>query len=163
MLSALQARPPTTTSENLTINIPQILHSDHQTNTKILYDIPHTIDLSKLLLCNDERVLDQSIAESIGRALGIWTRSFHQWAAHSNQAQLRVDVGLNTPMRKLKLKITYQAFMGVLENFPELLEGKREILEQVRIEAVENLEREEGGEENSDDWGLIHGDLWTGK
>jgi len=67
------------------------------------------------------------------------------------------------PMRKLKLKITYQAFMGVLENFPELLEGNRETLEQVRIEAVENFEREEGGEENSDDWGLIHGDLWTGK
>ena len=67
------------------------------------------------------------------------------------------------PMRKLKLKITYQAFMGVLENFPELLEGNRETLEQVRIEAVENFEREEGVEENSDDWGLIHGDLWTGK
>jgi len=106
--------------------------------------------------------LDKSYATSIGYALGRWLREFHTWTSAPAQAELSREISKNEAMRKLKSQITYECFIEILENFPDLLEGHRNSLEGVRIMAAEefaNTAQEGEGE----DWGIIHGDSWGGK
>lgn len=62
----------------------------------------------------------------------------------------------NTTMMELKYYINYGGVLtGTISNFPELLEGSREIFEAVG--ALVKNELDAGGGR------LIHGDFWTGK
>jgi hypothetical protein len=65
-------------------------------------------------------------------------------------------------MRKLKFLITYERFIQVLRNFPDILEGHRKTLEDVKDLAVKEFEKNIG-DEGGDNWGILHGDFWTGK
>lgn len=65
-------------------------------------------------------------------------------------------------MRKLKLQITYDAFLGVLDRFPNVTEGVRDTLEQVKAMASEEFATGRDGV-GREDWGIIYGDFWTGK
>jgi hypothetical protein len=52
--------------------------------------------------------------------------------------------------------------MEILANFPGAWEGSSNTMDEVKDMAAKEFERpvtDSGGE----DWGLIHGDLWTGK
>lgn len=104
------------------------------------------------------------MGEAIGRDVGSWLRSFHEWSFSSSSSADLKDVGDNEPMRKLKYAITYDSFLKVLENsFPDLLEGHKPTLEQVKEVATKEFEKTSANGDASADWGLIHGDFWTGK
>jgi len=64
-------------------------------------------------------------------------------------------------MRKLKRLLTYDGFLRALKNCPELLEGHKETLETIRDIMVKEFEKLPA--EGDEDWGLIHGDFWSGK
>lgn len=132
-------------------------------NIQVLEDSPSAVDLKTYFVsptAND--VLPAPVAASIGRDVGAWLRSFHEWS-FSPKSGLR-DLGDNEPMRKLKYAITYDSFLKVLGNsFPELLEGHRETLEQVKAAATKEFEKTSKEESWGKDWGFIHGDFWTGK
>jgi hypothetical protein len=64
-------------------------------------------------------------------------------------------------MRKLKRFITYDGFLGVLENYPELLQGRKKTLEAIRDIMAKEFEKPPT--EEDENWGLIHGDFWSGK
>jgi hypothetical protein len=62
----------------------------------------------------------------------------------------------NTVMKELKYQINYGAnLMGTIRNYPELLEGSREIFEAVGKRVRDELDAGGGR--------LIHGDFWSGK
>jgi hypothetical protein len=65
-------------------------------------------------------------------------------------------------MRRLKRSIMYESFIGVLENFPDIYESRKEILDAVQTAAGRDFTRAQDDEQNAD-WGIIHGDFWTGK
>lgn len=80
------------------------------------------------------------------------------------KADLRAEIGQNEPMRKLKYHITYDIFIGVLGNFPELVEGCRKTLEDVKEMATREFKKLAAEpEEGCEDWGIIHEDFWAGK
>ena len=57
--------------------------------------------------------------------------------------------------------MTYDGFLKVLQNYPELLKGHSETLEIVRSVMVKEFEKAPTDEDEN--WGLIHGDIWSGK
>lgn len=79
---------------------------------------------------------------------------------HSQQSD--VKLGNNEPMRQLKYRITYDSFISNLEQFPDVLGGHREALEVVKHMATEEFTRT-SGDGQGEEWGIIHGDFWTGK
>jgi hypothetical protein len=163
MLNALNGFPPITTRDRVSIRAPHLYLFLSETNTQVIEDVPNSIDLKLILVApTANSVLDQSLATSIGHALGSWLRSFHIWALAPAQAELRREIGKNEPMRKLKSKITYESFIQVLENFPDILEGHRKSLEDVKDLATREFKKNMG-DEIEDNWGIIHGDFWTGK
>ncbi|KAI1751509.1 kinase-like domain-containing protein [Xylaria castorea] len=132
------------------------------TNLQVLEDFPTTADLKSLFVSpNANGILTPPLAASIGHDIGSWLRSFHDWSTSPN-GRLK-DIGDNEPMRKLKYAVTYDAYLKVLENhFPDLLEGHRPLLEQVRNAATKEFRKVSEDQDEGNSWGLIHGDFWTG-
>ncbi|KAI1396923.1 kinase-like domain-containing protein [Hypoxylon fuscum] len=143
------------------VQVPRLYLFDQNTNTQVLQDIPGVVDLKTFLVSNiTKAVLSQSLATSVGYALGAWLRSFHSWTSvHSQQSD--VKLGNNEPMRQLKYRITYDSFISNLEQFPDVLGGHREALEVVKHMATEEFTRT-SGDGQGEEWGIIHGDFWTG-
>lgn len=145
------------------VRTPRLYSNDHSTHTLIIEDIQDIVDLRTIL---DSPVrnkgLTLTIAQSIGRSLGQWIGAFHRWASSPAQAPLLGRV-VNEPMRKLKHSVTYESFLQVLEQFPHLLDGHQHVLAQVRAMAVSEFARSSTESGPGQEWGVIHGDLWTGK
>ncbi|KAH6681391.1 kinase-like domain-containing protein [Halenospora varia] len=158
MLNALGSFHNTLT----TVKVPHLYLFNKETNTQVLEDIPGVVDMKTILMsptAND--VLSHSLASSIGRTLGSWLRSYHSWASSPSQAALRTEIGDNEPMRKLKYHISYDTFINVLEQFPDVLGDYKKTLEDVKGIATKEFEKTPSDEEG-EEWGIIHGDFWTG-
>ncbi|KAH8898608.1 hypothetical protein GQ53DRAFT_710494 [Thozetella sp. PMI_491] len=148
-------------SDTAVIRAPRIHLYDHERNIQVLEDLTNTTGFKMMLFSSDgDKLIPESSRRNIGRYLGSWLRSFHTWASAPQQATLRGKILSDDPMRKLKLRISYNSFLGVLENYPELLEGHRELLETIRNAKAKEFEKP--ATDADEDWGLIHGDLWCG-
>jgi len=72
-------------------------------------------------------------------------------------------MGGNGSMRELKEQISYGSFMTVLQNsVPRLLDEHREKLAAVR-NAVAMEFQLPASHDGGSNWGLVHGDFWSGK
>jgi hypothetical protein len=162
MLKALDTFPSTTV-DNLCLRTPHMDLFDRKTNTQVLEDLSGAIDMTTVLqLPTALSVLPKSISTALGRALGAWLRSFHSWASEPAQADLQRVMVDNKPMRQIRYAISYGAFTDVVQKFPEVWERNRKTLEQVRDMATAEYAKtteDKAGE----DWGIIHGDFWSGK
>lgn len=159
MLKALHNFPITATSHHIVLRTPRLFYFNSKTNTQAIEDFHNTADLRSLLDAPPDK---QFFVISIGQAIGSWLRSFHDWTASPAQCELRSETAKNEPMRKLKSRITYEAFLLVLQNFPKILEGSRESLEEAKAMAMRAFQMKIG-DEGAEEWGIIHGDFWTGK
>lgn len=127
-----------------------------------MQDIPGVVDLKTVLVSPTANiVLSRSLTTSVGYALGSWLRSFHSWTSARSKANT-IKIGHNEPMRKLKYLISYDAFIKSLEQFPDVLGGYKEALNDVKLMASKEFERT-ASDDQGEEWGIIHGDFWTGK
>lgn len=94
--------------------------------------------------------------QQLGRALGVWLRSFHDWSSGPEQVQLREKVARNKEMQDLKLMVNYKAVVGMVDVHKEILGDVRQELEDICKMAQAELEDEDALQ-------VIHGDFWTGK
>ncbi|KAI0460556.1 kinase-like domain-containing protein [Xylaria acuta] len=158
MLDALNDLP----SGIIGIKAPRLHLFIRDTNIQILEDFAATVDLKSLFVSpNPNRILTPLLAASVGHDIGSWLRSFHDWSMSPN-GRLKY-IGDNEPMRKLKYAITYGAYLKVLENyFPDLLDGHGPPLEQVRNAATREFGEVPEHGDGDNNWGIIHGDFWTG-
>jgi len=138
---------------------PNLLLFDDESHSQVHEDFSSSVDMS-LLLPPPAMPMDTFI--SIWTDLGARLRGFHAWASEPAQSSLRAQVAKNKTMRQLKYNTTYNNFIEVLGNFPELLEGCKQTLEDVKDMAAVEYHKP-ATDENSKSWGIIHGDLWTGK
>ncbi|KAI9706172.1 MAG: hypothetical protein M1820_004933 [Bogoriella megaspora] len=91
----------------------------------------------------------------MGHALGVWLRTFHSWVSEPAQIDMQKTIGKNKSMRQLKYKISYGAFLGVIQKFPEIWERYSKVLEEVRdMAAAEYTESVQDNAENN--WQIIH-------
>jgi len=91
----------------------------------------------------------------------IWARGCGR-TTHGEQVGTLAAVGENRPMRDLKRMVTYDTIIPVLENYPELLAGCRGTLETLAAVLGKEFEKSPGAEAD-ENWGMIHGDFWSGK
>ncbi|TVY38531.1 hypothetical protein LSUB1_G002891 [Lachnellula subtilissima] len=166
MLNALSSWNFQHTTSRIKIPRLHLFIRETDANTQILEDIPGAVDLRALLIspsADNNLSLSQFRATSIGRALGSWLHAHHTWISAPPQADLRAEIGFNEPMRKLKYFISYNSFIGVIEQFSEITcpEVDKKTLEDVKDMAMDEFERTATGEEG-EEWGIIHGDFWTG-
>ncbi|KAK1763380.1 kinase-like domain-containing protein [Phialemonium atrogriseum] len=159
MLNSLQNSSSTSTS----VKTPRPFLFDRETNAQVLEDVPDSVDLKSILVSPEaNHLLIRPLATCIGRDMGTWLRSFHDQCLAPAQADLRAEIGRNEPMR-LKYLITYHRFIEVLENFPKVLEGCRKTLEDGKGMAAREFEIwATEPDEGRGDWGVIHGDFWSG-
>lgn len=66
-------------------------------------------------------------------------------------------------MRKLKCQITYDSFLGILQLYPQIVEGHLETLQSVRDAMTAEFQMDYQPTESDEGLGLIHGDFWSGK
>lgn len=172
MLDAVAAFHPQLNGDDVTIKTPRFYLFDRQTNTQVIEDLVDTDDLkSVFFLDHDARSLrfglPPSTALAIGRHLGSWLRSFHDWASAPEQAGVRTSVGENRSMRDLKRMVTYDGVLAVLRNYPDELlgDGIEATLQIIADRMGEEFEKPlpKENEPLEDGWGLIHGDYWSGK
>jgi len=159
MLNALKSFKYTAT----VVKVPHLFMFDRETNTQVIEDFPGAVDLKTILVSPiTDGTLSEALSTSIGRALGLWLRSLHNWTSAPSQADLRAKIGENEPMRKLKYLISYETFIKMLEQFPEILAGSRKILEKVKDMAEKEFQKT-AEDVTGEEWGVIHGDFWSGK
>lgn len=156
-LEALQ-KLPCATSQFCSVRTPRLLHFNSGSSTQVQEYLPDSLDLKSYVL----KHFSSSTPESekcnvleVGRALGEWLRSFHDWAAAPEQEALRSRVELNKEMQSIKLTYNYESLLRRLERFP-FLENSRGVFEKIIAKAKAELAEERQLQ-------FIHGDFWTGK
>lgn len=165
MLQALADFSPSNTSTSTVVEIPRLYLFHQETSTQILEDLHHTTDLKTIFYSSMSNIHSYPGDSPLflGHTLGSWLRSFHEWGSAAEQATLRATIARNQSMRKLKCQITYDSFLEILQLYPQLVEDHMETLQAVKdamtAEFLVNHQPKDGGE----DWGLIHGDFWSGK
>lgn len=158
ILRALDGLPPYSNAD-VTVKTPRVLHFDADTDTQILEDLPDSVDLKTFLLSSVSSGMSKSSAESLGRALGSWLRSFHDWGSNKDQAGCKATLSKNESMKELKFWVNYTILIDTIANFPHILEKSRHVFEEVRDFAAAELTKQD----HDDEYGIIHGDFWTGK
>jgi hypothetical protein len=160
LLKSLASHSPSAITT--TVKPPRLYLYNKETNSQVLEDIPNTDGFKAMLFSTDaHNLLPSPSTATIGRHLGSWLRSFHSWASAPEQAALRAQMWQNDHMRKTKYLFTYDSVLRVLENYPQLLEGHERTMYTIRD--VMSKEFEMPSTNVGDDYGLIHGDFWTGK
>lgn len=159
ILQALDGGLLSSSQENITVKTPRILHFDQETNTQIMEDLPNSLDLKNFLLSELAQDVSESSARSLGYSLGSWLRSFHEWGTKQEQRETRELLNQNRTMKDIKFYVNYSMLLDTIANFPGILEESRGVLEEVHKFAAAELKKED----RDDEYGLIHGDFWTGK
>jgi hypothetical protein len=92
----------------------------------------------------------------LGRGLGRWLRSFHEWAVKPEQASLMAAALSNNQLKAIKHMTYYEHLIQFIDRFPTLLGDSRDTLEKVKAMADAELEDDSTLQ-------VVHGDFWTGK
>lgn len=126
---------------------------------QIVEDLPNSVDLKTFLLSKVSSGISKSSARSLGRALGSWLRSFHDWGNSNNRDECKETLSRNQTMKDLKFWVNYTMLLDTVKNFPTILDKNRDIFEKVHKFAATELTQKDC----DDEYGIIHGDFWTGK
>ena len=155
-LRALSGLPPT--SGAYAVRAPKLHHFNPETNTQIQEFLPDALSLKEYALKHFSLSRDPSrkpLCVDLGRSLGVWLRSFHDWAALPEQSNFRSEIKSNEAMQKIRQFANYSTLVNTVDNFPDILADARETFEKIRDATAEEITRP--------DLQVIHGDFWTGK
>ncbi|KAJ5752205.1 hypothetical protein N7520_009122 [Penicillium odoratum] len=142
---------------NFTVKTPRVFYFNKETNTQVLEDLPKSLDLKNFLLSDLAKGASEAMGRSLGRSLGTWLRSFHDWADKPEQKECRSLLAQNQAMKTLKFHVNYALLVDTIAQFPALLEQSRSVFEDVKSLAERDMNnKDQGG------CGIIHGDFWTG-
>lgn len=143
----------------ITVRTPQLLHFDAKEDIQIVEDLPNSVDLKTFLLSSVSNGISKSSARALGRALGSWLRSFHDWGNSNDRSECKETLSRNQTMKDLKFWVNYTMLLDTVKNFPTILDKNRHIFEKLHDFAAAELTQKE----YDDEYGIIHGDFWTGK
>lgn len=122
-------------------------------------DLPNSLDLKSFLLSDLTQGVSEAAGHALGRSVGTWLRSFHDWAGKPELGECRSLLAQNESMKQLKFYVNYSMLMDTIANFPGVLEDNRGIFEELKIFAAEEMKKSD----QESGFGIIHGDFWTGK
>lgn len=91
----------------------------------------------------------------LGRSLGQWLRSFHDWSEQPANSNVRELFAKNKEMQAIKKMVNYDQLLRMSGKFPFLKDSEGVYQEIVKMAAAEL--------EDESKLHVIHGDFWTGK
>ncbi|KAK1731208.1 phosphotransferase [Colletotrichum acutatum] len=154
---------PLYTSENITVATPKLFYFNEETNTQVQAYQPSPLSLKNYALqyfaastpqiSTLESVKSQSL--DVGRAVGTWLRSFHDWSNSGKQLKFRDIAAGNKEMQTLKRWMNYERLPNSITRFPDILGDCSDIFADV----VNSVKKEMIDEKALH---VIHGDFWTG-
>ncbi|KAJ5523647.1 hypothetical protein N7513_013191 [Penicillium frequentans] len=115
---------PSHSQENITVKTPRILHFDKEANTQVMEDLPNSLDL-KSFLSDLAKGVSEAAGHALGRSVGTWLRTFHDWAGKPEQGECRSLLAQNESMKQLKFYVNYSMLMDTIADFPGILENSR--------------------------------------
>lgn len=92
----------------------------------------------------------------LGRSLGQWLRSFHNWSEQPANSQVRELFSKNKEMQAIKKMVNYDQLLRMVNKWPSFLKESEGVFQEVAKMAADELEDESKLH-------VIHGDFWTGK
>jgi len=141
------------------VKTPRLFYFNKETNTQVMEDLPNSLDLKSFLLSDLAKGVPEAAGHALGRSLGTWLRSLHDWAGKPEQGKWRSLLAQNESMKQLKFYINYSMLVDTIANFPSILKDNQGIFEELKNFAAEEMTKSD--QENG--VGIIHGDFWTGK
>lgn len=146
------------------VRTPRLLDFNPGSATQVHEYLPNTLNLKEYALKHLARPPAAPSADpsekanvvGLGRGLGQWLRSLHDWAAAPEQRWLREKAQMNKEMQAIKFTYNYERLLGQLDKFPSILGAAKTTFTEVVAMAKAELEEQ-------DKLDVIHGDFWTGK
>lgn len=129
---------------------------DLPSNTQVQEFLPNSLDLKSYALKHfsaSTPVSEKDNVVGVGRALGQWLLSLHNWAA--TQPDIRELARANVEMQGIKFKYNYELLLSRVDQFPAVLSDAKPVFEEVLAMAKAELEDES-------QLRVIHGDFWIG-
>ncbi|KAM5354653.1 hypothetical protein ACJ41O_001300 [Fusarium nematophilum] len=149
-------RPDPADAHSFIVRTPKLLHFDEENANQIQEYLPDGIDLKEYVLRYYSSPTPESLqpqCRQLGEALGRWLKGFVEWSAQ--QVDHRRLVAENTFAQDVKHMVNFSWLNDRIKDFPAVLDGVKDILEQV--EQMAAAERQDDG-----NYQIIHGDFWTG-
>ncbi|PSS03768.1 kinase-like domain-containing protein [Coniella lustricola] len=150
---------PAATSSSCSVRTPRLLDFISTSNTQVLECLPESLNLKAYVLKHYSSTAASSLKQpmiEVGRGLGRWLRSFHDWAASPAQRDHFCALARkNTEMRDIKFKYNYELLLARVDAHPDLLSTAKTVFEQVLSMIRAELQDDEKLQ-------AIHGDFWTG-
>lgn len=134
-------------------------HWNSETSTQIQEYVRDGVSLKDYAIEHYAAPTPESLkpqCEQLGRSLGEWLRSYHNWGQRPEQQEYRDILSKNKDMQSLKVVVNYKRLLQRADECPTILEDVRDVLQQVCDMAFTELEDESK-------WQVTHGDFWTGK
>ncbi|EXF82231.1 phosphotransferase [Colletotrichum fioriniae PJ7] len=161
-LKDISALPPYT-SGKISVATPKLFYFNEETNTQVQAYQPSPLSLknyaihyfvaSSLGISTLEPVMSQCL--DIGKAVGMWLRSFHDWSNSKKQLKFRDIAAGNKEMQTLKQWMNYERLPKSITRYPDILGDCNDIFADI----VDSVKREMVDEKALQ---VIHGDFWTG-
>jgi len=165
MLKALSQTTFSTSTGPLSIRTPLAFFYVLTSQIQIIEDLWPARSLADIIMSHD---IDsqQAVFAKIGFALGVWLRTFHDWAKGPEQDRLDRDMRDSGASRELKWRTTYETIVDIARGLPTIPKKYVDVLVEIRSKAM--LEHKQWLKSSSPQLegpyhGLIHGDFWTGK
>jgi hypothetical protein len=165
MLRALRDFVWSGLTSEISVETPRSYFYDAPSRVQVIEDVSNAVELANVVKSyNTEATQTLPSLLSIGFALGSWLRTFHAWTSESAQSDLQQKILRNKPMRDLKRRITYDTIGSILAKYPNVHRAYQKELDEIQTVARQEFEIESTEvAHGSQEWGIIHGDFWTGK
>ncbi len=150
---------PRFTSSLFSVGTPKSYEFNEEFNNQILEYLPQALSMKEYALKNwmpPSTPKLEAQGFELGRSIGSWLKTFHNWSAHPEQIDLRALVAKNGFMQELKYHINSHANVSNVGKFPDALGGAKAVFEELAALAKDVLKVQS-------QLRVIHGDFWTGK
>ena len=165
MLKALSRTALSPSTASIPICTPLTFFYIPSSQIQIIQDLQPATDLASIIT-SSANVSPPPDFAGVGFALGTWLRAFHSWTKEPAQFELRGVMEGNGTSRELKRRTTYDTITDIAQNFSMIRGEDLFALREVRARVLQEYEQElhaDADRKDGEQYGLIHGDFWTGK
>lgn len=138
---------------SVTVTTPRAFEYFPPTNTSVIQHIGNSTTIKAALL---EESIPLTIANTLGRALARYSLELYSWSRDSSQAALRNKVSAVEWSKEISFAVTYGHILQVADLYPSILNPHRDAMKKLFERAKKDYFEE------NEEWGMIHGDYWTG-
>ncbi|KAJ5777292.1 hypothetical protein N7520_000538 [Penicillium odoratum] len=156
ILRSVHAQVESPNTAGLEIVVPRVYHFNTGFNTQVLEDFTGQISIRDFLKTRCTQDASRVFASRLGFSVGSWLSSLHHWGEGKTPQEVSHEEQANRDVHDATFDFYYDNAVRKAEQLPHILQGCKQIFEQVKEGAAREL-RSMSGEK----LGMIHGDMST--